>query len=217
MKKIFQRNITGTIHLLSGMRIGGSDDLLQIGGTDLTCIKHPGTLLPYIPGSSIKGKLRSELEKKHGRFGGGQERNRPCDCAEPKCEVCRLFGPHRNEHNLGPTRIIVRDAPPDGDVRIEIKSSTAIDRRMGTALRGSLRSEERVAAGARFKLKVGIQVFEVDDEWSKDGKSGADELIAFVKEAMREMQNTGLGSGISKGSGEIELVDLKLDGQPFSL
>jgi CRISPR-associated protein Csm3 len=200
------------------MRIGGSDDLLQIGGTDLTCIKHPVTLLPYIPGSSIKGKLRSELEKKYGRFGGqGQERNKPCDCALRECPVCRLFGPHKNQHNLGPTRIIVRDAQPDGEIRIEIKSSTAIDRRIGTALRGSLRSEERVAAGARFKLKLGIQVFEVDDEWSEDGKSGAHELIAMVKEAMREMQNTGLGSGISKGSGEIELLDLKLDGVPFTL
>ncbi len=45
MKKIAYREITGVIHCLSGLRVGGSDELLQIGGTDLTCIKHAGTLL----------------------------------------------------------------------------------------------------------------------------------------------------------------------------
>ena len=68
MKKIEQKNIIGRIYLKSGLRVGGSDELLQIGATDLTCIKHPVTFEPYIPGSSIKGKLRSELEKKEGKL-----------------------------------------------------------------------------------------------------------------------------------------------------
>src|SRR5579884_3318530 len=65
MKRIGYISITATLEAVSGLRVGGSDDMLQIGGTDLTVIRHPVTLQPYIPGSSLKGKLRSELEKKH--------------------------------------------------------------------------------------------------------------------------------------------------------
>ncbi len=71
MKKVNHYVIRGEIELLSGMRIGGSDDVLQIGGTDLTCIKDPVTGRPYIPGSSIKGKMRSSLEKVLGKTSAG--------------------------------------------------------------------------------------------------------------------------------------------------
>src|SRR5438046_131661 len=128
---------------------------MQIGGTDLTCIKHPVSLEPYIPGSSIKGRMRSELEQRHGKYSaGGHE---PCDCASRDCLICRVFGPHkRPNHDLGPSRIVVRDARFAGlvvggvrqtsELKYEQKSSTAIDRKTGTALRGALRTEERVPA-----------------------------------------------------------------------
>jgi CRISPR/Cas system CSM-associated protein Csm3 (group 7 of RAMP superfamily) len=64
MRKLKCHEITGIIRCLSGLRIGGSDDLLKSGGADLTYIRHPVSLKPYIPGTSIKGKLRSELEQK---------------------------------------------------------------------------------------------------------------------------------------------------------
>jgi CRISPR-associated protein Csm3 len=69
VRKTGYHEITGIIHCKSGLRVGGSDELLQIGGTDLTCIKHPVTRAPYIPGSSIKGKMRSELEQRLGKIG----------------------------------------------------------------------------------------------------------------------------------------------------
>ncbi len=53
------KEITGTIELRSGLHIGAGDMEMQIGGTDNPVIKHPHTLEPYIPGSSIKGKVRS--------------------------------------------------------------------------------------------------------------------------------------------------------------
>src|SRR5260370_2828629 len=135
MKKTGYQEITGVIYCLSGLRIGGSDELLQIGGTDLTCIKHPVTLKPYIPGSSIKGKMRSELEQRLGKLSG----NEPCGCARLDCLVCRVFGPHKKaKHELGPSRIIVRDAqlivrdeqqPIKGET--ELKSENVIDRKTG--------------------------------------------------------------------------------------
>jgi len=216
MKKTGYQEITGVIHCLSGLRVGGSDELLQIGGTDLTCIKHPVTLKPYIPGSSIKGKMRSELEQRLGKV---DDDGKPCSCKRKDCLVCTIFGPHaRPQHDLGPTRIVLRDAQSIGNVeKPEIKSSTAIDRTTGSALRGSLRSEERVVAGSEFSLRIGIQVWDLDANSKHNGKTGGDALVEFVKDGLRALQQTGLGSGISKGSGEIQFRDLKLNGMPFTL
>lgn len=215
MKKIGQKNITGYIYLKSGMRVGGSDDLLQIGATDLTCIKHPVTFEPYIPGSSFKGKLRSELEKKEGKF-GGRDQNEPCTCARNDCLICRVFGPHKKpNHDLGPTRIIVRDAKLVTGGEIETKSENIIDRKTGTALHP--RKVERVSEGSEFEFKVSLQVWDLDNICTYNGKQGAEALVEFAKDGLREVQNTGLGGGISKGYGEIEFRDLKLDGQDFTL
>lgn len=215
MKKIGQKNITGYIYLKSGLRVGGSDDLLQIGATDLTCIKHPVTFEPYIPGSSIKGKLRSELEKKEGKF-SGRDKNEPCGCAMENCFVCRLFGPHKkSQHNLGPSRVIVRDARLVDGGQIETKTENIIDRRIGTALHP--RKVERVSAGSKFEFKISIQMWDMDKNCSYNSTQGGDALIEFIKDGLRSIQDTGLGAGVSKGYGEIELCDLKLDGTDFKL
>jgi len=219
VKKIAYREITGVIHCLSGLRVGGSDELLQIGGTDLTCIKHAGTLKPYIPGSSIKGKMRSEHEQRLGQFGGGGAE--PCGCAAKDCLVCRVFGPHKKaKHDLGPTRIIVRDAACTLGGETELKSENVIDRKTGTALHP--RKVERVVAGSEFSLRIGVQVWDLDDKpdfkpKGKQDQKGETILVEFVKEGLRALQQTGLGSGISKGSGEIEFRDLTLDGAQFTL
>jgi CRISPR-associated protein Csm3 len=215
MQKTGYHSITGTIHLLSGMRIGGSDDQLEIGGTDLTCIKHPVTKQPYIPGSSLKGKMRSELEMKLGKF-GGRDQNEPCGCASQTCLVCRLFGPHKNvRHELGPSRIVIRDSSLTTGGETELKAENVIDRKTGTALHP--RKFERVVSGSEFSLKVGIQVWDMDNSCQYNGQTGGSALVEFVKEGLRLVQRTGLGSGVSKGSGEIEFRDLKLDGRPFQL
>lgn len=215
MKKTGYHEITGVIQCLSGLRVGGSDELLQIGGTDLTCVKHPVSLKPYIPGSSIKGKMRSEHEQRMGKFGGkgGAE---PCGCARDDCLICRVFGPHKKTtHDLGPTRIVVRDANCTSGGETELKSENVIDRKTGAA--GHPRKVERVVAGSEFSLRIGIQVWDLDKHATHNGKSGADALIEFVKDGLRALEQTGIGSGISKGSGEIAFRDLKLDNTPFSL
>ena len=61
--------VTGTFTTLEGLRIGGSKDEMEIGGNDNPIIRNPITKLPYNPGSSIKGKLRSLLEYKMDKVG----------------------------------------------------------------------------------------------------------------------------------------------------
>lgn len=223
MKKIAYHLITGNIVCISGLRIGGSDDLLQTGGTDLTCIKHPVTLQPYIPGSSLKGRLRSEMEQREGKVD-----RMPCGCGSRDCLVCRVFGPHaKTEHDLGPSRIIVRDAQfiagdPQQNRITERKTTTAIDRKTGAALHGSLRTEERVVAGSEFAFKLVLQIWNIDDicefhDAAGKPHRGPSAVIEFLREALRRVQRTGIGSGVSKGSGEIQFRNLKLDGNDFTL
>jgi CRISPR-associated protein Csm3 len=208
LKKLTYHEITGVIRCVSGLRIGGSDDLLQIGGADLTCIKHPVTLKPYLPGSSLKGKMRSELEQMLGNLNGSE----PCGCATAGCLVCRVFGPHKKtRHELGPSRVIVRDAQLLEGGETELKSENVIDRKTGTALHP--RKIERVVAGSTFTLRIGIQEWDLDRDIARAGKKGGEALVGFVLEGLKLVQRTGLGSGVSKGSGEIQFEQLKADGK----
>ncbi len=207
MRKLEHYVISGTIELKSGTRIGGSDDVLQIGGTDLTCIKDPVTERPYLPGSSLKGRMRSELERHHERF--GRDPNTPCGCAQDACPVCRIFGPHNNtRHQLGPSRILVRDAPLLEGGELEHKTEAIIQRQSNTAQHP--RTVERVAPGSKFSLEIGLQVFDLDGRFEYedlDGNKvrGADALQEVIVHALELIENTGIGSGTSKGYGAVEI------------
>ena len=58
-KKIF---IKGEIELLTGTHIGGTNSAMGIGGPDSTVVRNPIDNKPYIPGSSLKGKMRAMVE-----------------------------------------------------------------------------------------------------------------------------------------------------------
>lgn len=219
MRLINNMKITGTLKCESGLHIGGSAEQIEIGGVDLPIIKHPVTGEPYIPGSSLKGKMRSQLEKKEGKVSGNGE---PCNCGNEKCKICKVFGAHKNtRHNLGPTRILVRDAvfsertrnilemhlKDKGSSYIEKKVENTVNRLKGTAEHP--RSQERVPAGAEFDIELVLQLFDRDG----DGK----DLIEFVKEGLRQVQETYLGGYGSRGSGKVSFSNLEIDGQGFSL
>ena len=236
MKRLRTHQISGTIELKTGMRIGGSDDLLEIGGTDLTCIKNPVTMQPYIPGSSLKGKLRCELERTFGLY-SGRDNNKPYDAmkanpdtrsrkkriskaiSELKPEeylIAVVFGPHQNsEHNLGPTRIIVRDASLLEGGDLEIKTENIIDRVTGAAAHP--RKIERVVAGSKFRLEIVLQEWDLDAGCEHNDKKAGEALIEFVKDGLREVRNSGLGSGVSRGSGQIDFENMQCDGEAFEL
>ena len=215
MKLVANRVIKGSILCQTGLHIGGSQDQIEIGGVDLLIIKHPLTLEPYIPGSSLKGKMRSQLEKKLGRI---REKGEPCGCGN--CPVCQVFGPHKNtRHNLGPTRILVRDANlhavskelfqktiEKGISFIEKKTENVINRKTGTAEHP--RTQERVPAGTQFNLNIILQVFEGDNEADMKDK---------IRLALKLVEESYLGGFGSRGSGQVIFKDLTIDGQPFTL
>ena len=215
--------ITFVARCETALHIGGSQDEIQIGGTDNPVIKNPATGAPYIPGSSLKGKMRGELEKELGRFksdGNPAGNDYPCGCAREECAVCRVFGAHSTGSQLGPSRILVRDGSlVSGRAIPEIKYETAINRIGGSALSGTLRNSERVPEGARFRMEIVLQVYENDDAFhytrrygDKIEYDGGKALQAVVADGLRLVEMTGLGGGISRGSGQVSFHDFKLDG-----
>ena len=218
MQRTAIHTITFTARCESGLHIGGSQDELAIGGSDNPVIKNPETRQPYIPGSSLKGKMRGELEKQLGRF-SGRDNDRPCGCAKDECPICRIFGAHMNTRsNLGPSRIIVRDGRPLTGVRIENKTENVINRQTGAAQHP--RSNERVVEGTEFKMQIVLQVFDFDGQFSytdcNGGSHQGDEALqVVVADGLKLVQMTGLGGGTSRGSGAVSFRDFKLDGKPW--
>lgn len=190
------------IELLDGMRIGGAGGGLEIGGVDpnLTALKDPVSGEPYVPGSSLKGKLRSTLEKEHGLSANGK----PCGCGKRTCPVCPVFGAHMNMRaECGTARLTVRDAHFTANYGelwkknpiFEAKTENIIDRTRGTAEHP--RTQERVPAGAVFQAEMLLKVFEGDD-------SGR--MVKDLKNALAILQRfDSLGAGGSRGSGRIAI------------
>ena len=212
MKRTSMHKIEATLTCVSGVRVGGTGDQLEIGGLDLTVIKDPVSLRPYLPGSSLKGRMRSELEHQLGRY--SNEGHEPCDCCDQTCPVCRVFGPHKfkpgrqgpRRTHPGPTRLLVRDAQledPTAPVNLEIKTESVNDRVTGQA--GHPRPVERVAAGTKFRLRMALQVFDDDSKFAYGPATGKEALLAVVKEALGYVGCTGIGGGISRGSGEVKI------------
>ena len=225
------KQITGIIRLRSGLHIGAGKDTVEIGGLDQPIIKHPVTGAPYIPGSSLKGKMRALLETSVffqnpgtnasilGLDKTGKVNGEPCGCGKKDCPACTLFGAHKApkecDPDLGPTRILVRDANltqeseeqfKSGRLPMEVKYENIINRIQGVAEHP--RPLERVPAGTSFTLTIALKVFDTDVE---------SELLKHVWQGLKLIEMDALGGGGSRGSGQVSFEDLQLDGMPVDL
>lgn len=206
------KSIQGTITCETGLRIGGSTENIEIGGMENPIIRHPITDEPYVPGSSLKGKIRSLLEYKYDRRDRsgnpkGGRNGEPCECGN--CIVCKVFGPHKNtRHNLGPTRVLFRDASlseasrqwlmdaqaSKGIFFAEVKTENLVDRSTGTAEHP--RTQERVPAGAEFDFEISLRIFDDDNE---------DEILGLIHEGLAMLEQDYLGGSGSRGYGKVKL------------
>ncbi len=197
----------------TGLRIGMSRDQMAIGDLDNPVIRNPLTDEPYIPGSSLKGKLRYLLEwSLGGDYILGAKEKHVYASPDPKDPVARIFGlaPENNPESLrvarerGPTRLLVRDAylTPEskqelertvarGGLYTEIKQEVFIPRLGGNA---NPRTTERVPAGARFSVEMTYRVLEdLDEEYFEK----------YLLRALRLLELDGLGGHISRGYGQV--------------
>jgi CRISPR-associated protein Csm3 len=188
---------------------------LEIGGIDKAVIRNPIDKRPYIPGSSLRGKMRSQTEKVLGRPQNktiGQVTIHTCQTqrdydANGGCPVCHIFGVPAEEFNL-PARLLVRDAKLSDDsaesmVRAntelryaELKTEVAIDRVTSAA---SPRNLERVPAGAVFGPAELIFNIYTKEDYAR---------LKVVIDALQLVEDDYLGGAGSRGSGKVRFKDL---------
>lgn len=200
MKKLTKKiKIQTTITLVTGLHIGGSKENVEIGGIDLPVIKLAiKNNEPYIPGSSLKGKMRCLLEQIKGADKVGKD-----------AEVNSLFGitESKNLHTENrPSKLIVRDAMLTDDSRKALRASIHLDmpytegkwentinRVKGVAEHP--RQTERVPAGAQFNAEFVINIWDDDKE---------EDLLALFEKGIRLLENDYLGGSGSRGYGQIK-------------
>jgi CRISPR-associated protein Csm3 len=214
--------ISGRIELQSGLHIGGGNTEIRIGGVDNTVIKHPHTNEPYIPGSSLKGKIRSLLEWYIGVVGKTEgkplSRSHLEKCTNEKEDaiaILKLFGfaadQSQQSGDIGPTRLAFWDCMLNQEfatkmkeanqLLTEVKAENSINRIAGVA--DNPRFTERVPAGSIFDFKLTM----------KQLMSGDNELLDWVLLGMKLLEHDSLGGSGSRGYGKIRFIDLELNGE----
>ena len=205
LKKII---ISGEIEALTGLMIGGSNTAMGIGGPDKMVIRNPINNHPYIPGSSLKGKMRSLLELSYGYIGNkkmGKVENGPDE--NPDHESTQLFGTARTDSQQRPSRLICRDGfllnPSELNGTdlpyTEAKTEVVIDRITSQAMP---RTFERVPAGAKFGLNIVVNIF--DDDKFKD------QFKTLTFKALQLLQDDYLGGSGSRGNGQVKFKITKV-------
>jgi CRISPR-associated protein Csm3 len=201
--------IKGKIKTETGLHIGGTAETLKIGGSDNPVIRDKNGRV-FIPGSSLKGKIRSLLEVSGYatvKYTANKP-GKPCNCGH--CDVCLIFGPHDSKAISEPPRIIVRDgyivAENMSEIyeKLETKAENTIDRVKGTTTKGGIRNTERVVAGSEFDYEVIFNIYKSNDK----------ELIKKFIEGMKLLEDDYLGGSGSRGYGKIKFKDLEVSYKP---
>ena len=207
------KEIRGIIEVKTGLHIGGSSDEIKIGGIDNPVIKNPLNNEPYIPGSSLKGKIRTLLE---WQFGTMSNNGGPTDIEENNSEnakqIAKLFGNGKTikdtklAQEIGPSRVSFGDCKLENKEKLleknaltEEKVEVSINRLAGSVTKGHApRHMERVPAGAEFKFSITLMEFENDEN--------LENLLAL---GMKLLELTNLGGSGSRGYGKIKFKAIK--------
>ena len=220
--------ITGQIETLTGLHIGGAAAGLDIGGIDNPILRHPVTREPYIPGSSLRGKMRSLLDRHFGKDANKFIQRQPpvriheCDTEEEysTCAVCQIFGvtpdnQRRQWTSLKPTRLLVRDVVLARDHEAterlrraktdlpftEVKAEATIDRITAAAVP---RQNERVPAGAVFApFELVYSLYDLNGTGCQENI----ERLQYVLKGMELLEDDYLGGYGSRGAGKIAFTN----------
>ena len=228
LKLIGKLILEGELHCETGLHIGAGKGSLEIGGSDNPVVKDAHGR-PYIPGSSLRGKIRSLLEQFSGaavpselvyvsRRKGQEVRIHQSD--RPDDEICLLFGRNAgrmervtgeplDSHNATPARLAVFDAPLDLDSITAPMRENLDDELTEVKNENAIdritsqanpRTLERVPAGARFRVRFIVYILCDEDA----------PLIAQLVQGLRLLEDDALGGGGSRGSGLVHFTNLKL-------
>ena len=220
MKLLEIKRIEGKIILKTGLHIGAGSDEIHIGGVDTPVVKDPLTNRPYIPGSSLKGKIRTILEWSTNRV--DLEKGGPYATNDSNDNIARIFGNGRNEKDYsgGPTRVSFSDCFMNEEKAEEMlkrnalteeKIEVSIDRVRGTVGGGGPRRIERVPAGAEFEFSISYKVFDMGDGGKEDEKN-----FNLLLMGMKLLEFDSLGGSGSRGYGKIRFEDVSINGESIN-
>jgi CRISPR-associated protein Csm3 len=228
LKLIGKLILEGELHCETGLHIGAGKGSLEIGGSDNPVVKDAAGR-PYIPGSSLRGKIRSLLEQFSGaavpsemvyisRRKGQEVRIHQSD--KPDDDICLLFGRNAgrmervtgeplDSHNATPARLAVFDAPLEMD-SITVPMRENLDDELTEVKsenaidritsQANPRTLERVPASAKFRFRIVMDVLCPEDR----------ELFPRLVEGLRLLEDDSLGGGGSRGSGRVGVDNVKL-------
>src|SRR3954454_4322847 len=228
LKLIGKLILEGEMLCETGLHVGAGKGSLEIGGSDNPVVKDAFGR-PYVPGSSLRGKIRSLLEQSGGlavpselvfvsKRKGQEVRIHQSD--RPDDEICLLFGrnPGRMEKTGGdaldtsqatPARLAVYDAPLVQDsitpqmrenLDDELTEVKSENAVDRITSQANPRTLERVPAGARFRFRMVLDVLCPEDR----------ALLARVVEGLRLLEDDALGGGGSRGNGRVSFSPLTL-------
>ncbi len=189
--------ITGLLQVETGLHIGGNGAFAAIGAVDSPVIRDTTSHLPMIPGSSLKGKIRTLLAKAHN-----EQIVDPDNDAE---EIRRVFG-NAKKGNPHPSRILFSDMimcngeelrQKEINSMTEVKFENSINRQTAVA---NPRQIERVIRGAEFNLNL---IYEVEKE-----EDTLDDL-RLLAEGMTLLQYDYLGGHGSRGYGKVRFSEVQ--------
>lgn len=193
--------ITGIIEVKTGLHIGGDDSFSAIGSVDSPVVRDPLTRDPIIPGSTLKGKMRSLLARDFGSVPVGGVKGFENDCVQIK----RLFGSSEKGSDAAGTgmqmsRLQFSDCFLANKKALpqifENKFENTIDRLTSVA---NPRQIERVVRGSEFAFEL---VYNVEDP------EEVEEDFANIRKAIDLLENDYLGGGGSRGNGRVLFKDL---------
>lgn len=218
MRLVGQVTLRARLVVKTGLHIGAGKDQIEIGGIDSPVVKTPAGD-PYVPGSSLKGKLRFLLEWAFGKINASGEvwGNQKGELAldDP---ILRIFGTaaKREQWEGGPTRLLMRDAPISESWRkteldagrelTEAKTEVVIDRIAGKAMdRVGARQIERVPPGAEFAFEAAFRIYDPGDGGARDI-----DCLCWMVQGLDLLQQDALGGSGSRGYGQVAFRDLTL-------
>ena len=218
----------GELHCITGLHVGAGKGSLEIGGADNPVVKD-SLGLPYIPGSSLRGRIRALLEQVTGmavpselvylsKRKGQEVRIHQSD--RPDDEICILFGrtPGRMEKATGesldsshssPARLAVFDAPLDAasitapmreNMDDELTEIKSENAIDRITSQANPRTLERVPAGAKFSVHMVLDLLCPEDAV----------LLPLLVQGMRLLEDDALGGGGSRGNGRVRFANLNL-------
>ena len=195
--------ISGIITVENGMHIGGSSQFAAIGAVDSPVIRDRQSDLPMIPGSSLKGKMRTLLAKQFSQSAILKQHD-----DDPEI-VLRLFGNSKKGDGKRRSRLIFSDMSLSNldelrEMEIhsatEIKFENSINRTTAVA---NPRQIERVIRGSKFQLELIYDVMN-EEEITED--------MSAVKQGFELLQYDYLGGNGTRGYGKVKFSELSAKG-----